>query len=113
MGMNQKQLEHSLNLWVKRERDYQDKAAHAHDMIVERKKQLATLAASMVRMPVVTDMAHNTNGWTGPNGHDGIDLICAPNAPLFAMCKSKVVRVSASGWWGNNPQPSPGHPVGD
>lgn len=70
-------------------------------------------AQAKVAMPVETNLATDTNGWTGPNGHDGIDLICPPNAPLHAICKSKVVRVSSAGWWGNNPQPSPGHPVGD
>jgi hypothetical protein len=29
------------------------------------------------------------------------------------MTRSRVVRVSPSGWWGNNPQPSPGHPISD
>jgi murein DD-endopeptidase MepM/ murein hydrolase activator NlpD len=66
-----------------------------------------------LEMPVETNMAGNTNGWTGPNGHDGIDLICDPNASVFAACKSKVVRVSSSGWWGNNPQASHGHPISD
>jgi hypothetical protein len=33
-------------------------------------------------MPVETDLTADTNGWTGPGGHDGIDLLCAPNAPL-------------------------------
>lgn len=66
-----------------------------------------------VAMPVKTDLAKDTNGWTGMNGHDGIDLLCDPNAPLYAVCKSKVVRVAADGWWGNNPQPSGGHQISE
>jgi murein DD-endopeptidase MepM/ murein hydrolase activator NlpD len=112
MGLTATFLKRSRDLWVKRERDYKAKAAHAHQMHQQRDKQLADLTPKVV-MPVRTNMATNTNGWTGPNGHDGIDLICSPNQPLVAMCRSKVVRVSASGWWGNNPQPSPGHPVSD
>jgi murein DD-endopeptidase MepM/ murein hydrolase activator NlpD len=65
-------------------------------------------------MPVRhTDMAKNTNGWTGPNGHDGIDLLTPEDEPLLAMVKSRVVRVSPANWWGNNPRPSPGHPISD
>jgi murein DD-endopeptidase MepM/ murein hydrolase activator NlpD len=32
--------------------------------------------------------------------HDGLDVICVPAAPIFAMVKAKVVDVRASGWWG-------------
>lgn len=32
--------------------------------------------------------------------HDGIDLICLPNAPTYAMVKCKVIDVRSSGWWG-------------
>lgn len=45
--------------------------------------------------------------------HDGVDLICPEKAPIFAICKAKVIRVAKGGWWGSNPQPSPGHPVSD
>jgi murein DD-endopeptidase MepM/ murein hydrolase activator NlpD len=105
-------LRRSRDLWVKREKTYKAKAARAHAMHKHRTQQLAALAPR-VAMPVRTNMATNTNGWTGPNGHDGIDLICAENEPIVAVCKSRVVRVSPSGWWGNNPQPSPGHPISD
>jgi murein DD-endopeptidase MepM/ murein hydrolase activator NlpD len=112
MALNKAGLEHSRALWVAREKDYKAKAAHAHAMHKRREKELAALATPKVAMPVRTDMAKNTNGWNPP-GHDGIDLLCAENAPLFAVCKSRVVRVSPDGWWGNNPRPSPGHPVSD
>jgi hypothetical protein len=32
-------------------------------------------------------------------GHDGVDLICPEDAPIFAICKAKVIDVRASGWW--------------
>lgn len=38
-----------------------------------------------------------------PPGHDGLDVITRPNAPIYAMCDAKVVRVSPSGWWGQAP----------
>lgn len=38
-----------------------------------------------------------------PPDHDGVDLICKPNAPLLAICKGKVVRADAGGWWSKAP----------
>lgn len=38
-----------------------------------------------------------------PGVHDGIDVICKPNAAVFAMVKGKVIDVRAGGWWGNAP----------
>lgn len=38
-----------------------------------------------------------------PGVHDGIDLICPPEEPIYAMVPGKIVRVSAGGWWGNAP----------
>jgi murein DD-endopeptidase MepM/ murein hydrolase activator NlpD len=35
-----------------------------------------------------------------PGVHDGEDLICDPDAVIFAMCDAEVVDVRASGWWG-------------
>jgi murein DD-endopeptidase MepM/ murein hydrolase activator NlpD len=32
--------------------------------------------------------------------HDGVDLICPHNEPLFAICDGTIVRADASGWWG-------------
>lgn len=44
------------------------------------------------------------DSWDYRPGHDGIDVICAEDAVLFAMVKSKVIDVRSGGWWGNNPQ---------
>lgn len=38
-----------------------------------------------------------------PPVHDGIDVICKPNAAVYAMVKCKVIDVRASGWWGKAP----------
>jgi murein DD-endopeptidase MepM/ murein hydrolase activator NlpD len=35
-----------------------------------------------------------------PPGHDGVDLICRENAPLYAICDGTIVRADAGGWWG-------------
>lgn len=43
-----------------------------------------------------------TWGWH-PGVHDGIDLICGANAPIYAICDAKVVDVRAGGWWGKSP----------
>lgn len=41
-------------------------------------------------------------GWHPPV-HDGIDLICGPNAPIYAICDAKVIDVRSGGWWGKAP----------
>lgn len=38
-----------------------------------------------------------------PGVHDGLDVISIEGAAAFAMVKSKVVDVRASGWWGLHP----------
>ncbi len=38
-----------------------------------------------------------------PGVHDGIDLICGPKAPIYALCDGVVIDVRAGGWWGNSP----------
>lgn len=44
-----------------------------------------------------------------PGLHDGVDLICKASAPILAICKAKVVRVSDD-WWGLG---SPGGALAD
>lgn len=63
-----------------------------------------------VAMPVkhILSMA---NDWHP--GHDGIDLICEANAPLFAICNAKVIDVRAGGWWGKGACARAGHPISD
>ncbi len=58
-------------------------------------------APKKVHQPVSNILA---DSWDyHPPVHDGIDVICKPNAALFAMVKSKVIDVRASGWWGKTP----------
>jgi murein DD-endopeptidase MepM/ murein hydrolase activator NlpD len=55
-----------------------------------------------------------TDDWDWhPGVHDGIDLVCPWKQPLLAICTGKIVRVNDDHWWGNNPKPSPGHPISD
>ncbi len=39
-----------------------------------------------------------------PPVHDGIDLICEEDAPIFAICDMEIIDVRAGGWWGKNPK---------
>jgi murein DD-endopeptidase MepM/ murein hydrolase activator NlpD len=36
-----------------------------------------------------------------------VDLICPKDAPGFAICKAKVVRADAGGWWGKGAPKDP------
>lgn len=38
-----------------------------------------------------------------PGVHDGVDVICKPNAGVFAMVRSRVIDVRTGGWWGKAP----------
>jgi murein DD-endopeptidase MepM/ murein hydrolase activator NlpD len=57
--------------------------------------------------PVETNLATDKNGWSGPGGHDGIDLICGVDAPIYAICDAKVIDVRAGGWWGKGAPADP------
>jgi murein DD-endopeptidase MepM/ murein hydrolase activator NlpD len=60
----------------------------------------------------VSKLVTDAWGWH-PGVHDGVDLVTPGEIPALAIVTGTVVRVSASGWWGSNPQPSPGHPISD
>lgn len=47
----------------------------------------------------VTNVLQHSWGYH-PGVHDGVDVICQPDVPIFAMVKCRVVDVRASGWWG-------------
>ena len=49
----------------------------------------------------LTKILQSEWGWNP--GHDGVDLICKPKAPLLAICKGEVVRADSAGWWGKGP----------
>lgn len=38
-----------------------------------------------------------------PPVHDGVDLICPPNALIYAICDARVIDVRGGGWWGKAP----------
>lgn len=70
-------------------------------------------AAGGVCSPV-SKIHTDANGFTGSahEDHDGVDLICPENAPIFAICRAKVIDVRKRGWWGAT-QNSPGHEVSE
>jgi murein DD-endopeptidase MepM/ murein hydrolase activator NlpD len=43
-----------------------------------------------------------------PGAHDGVDLICRPNAPIMALCDAEVIDVRSGGWWGLGAPSNPG-----
>jgi murein DD-endopeptidase MepM/ murein hydrolase activator NlpD len=90
-------------------------AEDAANVSDRRKEYRATLRERFERKDVcypVPNLVTDAWGWH-PGVHDGVDLICPWKQPLLAICTGRIVRVSPSGWWGANPQPSPGHPVSD
>lgn len=51
-----------------------------------------------VASPLVKILQHS---WGyHPGVHDGVDLICSPNAVGHAICDARVLRADAGGWWG-------------
>jgi murein DD-endopeptidase MepM/ murein hydrolase activator NlpD len=62
--------------------------------------------------PPLAKIISSSWGWH-PGVHDGVDLICPPNSPIFALCEAKVIDVRSSGWWGLAATPSHGHPIAD
>jgi murein DD-endopeptidase MepM/ murein hydrolase activator NlpD len=80
----------------------------------ERKDYRAQLRARFARIDVCYPVPNLiTDDWGYQAGHDGVDLICPWKQPVLAICTGIIRRVSPSGWWGANAQPSSGHPVSD
>lgn len=48
-----------------------------------------------------------------PPVHDGVDLICRPNATIYALCDGTIIRAASGGWWGKGAQASGGHSVSE
>lgn len=65
------------------------------------RRQLRGRLGPRVAAPLQTVIADSW-GWY-PGVHDGIDLICDPNATLYAMCDGEIVRADTGGWWGKAP----------
>lgn len=73
MAITEAFLKRSRDLWVKREKDYKAKAAHAHERHKYRAQQLAARAKPKVVLPLKR-ITTDTWGWHPPV-HDGVDLI--------------------------------------
>lgn len=51
-----------------------------------------------VHQPVTKILQHS---WGyHPGVHDGVDVICLPDIPIFAMVQCRVIDVRSAGWWG-------------
>jgi murein DD-endopeptidase MepM/ murein hydrolase activator NlpD len=56
------------------------------------------MVGAKVHAPV-SKMIADSWGWH-PGVHDGLDVISIEGAAAFAMVKSKIIDVRATGWWG-------------
>lgn len=56
--------------------------------------------------PPIAQILNDKNDWAG-SAHDGVDLICKANAPIFAICDAEVIDVRAGGWWGKSAPSDP------
>lgn len=71
-----------------------------------RKRLRARHAAGGQVAPPLATVLGDTWGYH-PGVHDGMDLICKPNAPIYAMCDGEIVRADSSGWWGKGAPSDP------
>jgi murein DD-endopeptidase MepM/ murein hydrolase activator NlpD len=55
----------------------------------------------------VTNVLQHSWGYHPPV-HDGVDVICQPDVPIFAMVRCRVVDVRSTGWWGKGAPSDPG-----
>lgn len=69
------------------------------------RERYAAAAITGVHRPVAKIIEDSWGYYKG--GHDGIDVICPPEAPIFAMVKSKVIDVRSADWWGKGAAPNP------
>jgi murein DD-endopeptidase MepM/ murein hydrolase activator NlpD len=51
--------------------------------------------------PPIAQILNSANDWAG-SAHDGVDLICKANTPIYAICDAEVIDVRAGGWWGKS-----------
>jgi hypothetical protein len=69
MSFKEAALRRSRALWVRRERDYKAKAAHAHTMHKRREAQLAALTQTLTWHPDATHIPHIDAGEFTSGGH--------------------------------------------
>ncbi len=109
LGIDQDTIADGVTPWlrvkVRDKRLSDEERVRFHDREPWRKR-LAKLHehGGKVSTPIGTILADSW-GWHPP-GHDGVDLMCRPNATLLAICDGKVIRADSGGWWGKG-APSP------
>lgn len=69
---------------------------------VNYRRALRRKFANKAVAPMVSQVVADSWGYHPP-GHDGLDVITKPNAPIYAMCDARVIRADSGGWWGQNP----------
>jgi hypothetical protein len=117
MESAQAAMEHGVTPELRIKIRNSDRTNTEQDLAVsdERKAYRAALRDRFAHQDVcypVPNLVTDAWGWH-PGVHDGVDLVCPWKQPLLAICTGVIVRVSPSGWWGVNPQASPGHPISD
>lgn len=110
-------LEDGLTSWWRSKLRADHRSAHEALLFAsdERKAYRAALRKRYEHIDVaapVSKIIEDGWGWRPPI-HDGIDLICPPEAPVLAIVSGEIIRADASGWWGKGAQSSAGHPVSD
>lgn len=80
--------------------DRAEKARFAARTVWRRRLRAKWAKGAKVARPVNKIYA---SSWGWNLGHDGIDVICPPDATIYAMCKSRVIDVRSEGWWGKAP----------
>lgn len=109
-------MEHGLTAWWRTKlrhdrRTATEKVAFAGRVLYRRKLRQRYRQGASVASPLAQVLA---DSWGyHPPVHDGLDLICAEDAPLYAICDGTIVRADPTGWWGKGAQASAGHPVSD
>lgn len=100
MGIAQADLEHGITPRIRSKIRNAELTATERSRYEERadwRKALADKWAHGGTAAPLAKIITHANGFTA--GHDGVDLICPPQSPAFAIIRSRVVRISDD-WWG-------------
>lgn len=81
--------------------DAEKKRRHSTKCQMFRARLRKRWAARQVATPVHKILGDSW-GWH-PGVHDGLDVMCLPDAAIYAMVDAEVIDVRAGGWWGLNP----------
>src|SRR5687767_14507431 len=112
-GVRQKQMEHGVTPELRTKvRNKRLTEAELKRHAQRQKSWLPRFRKKHERLKIARPIARVTQdswGWTPSSGanvgktHDGIDLICGADSPIFAICRAKVLRADPGGWWGKAP----------